>query len=273
MSIPFVDDLLSPYIINPSKMKVKTRKELAASINAKLQMIDDKQILSVNFLDDSSPYKVFLKERTPASFDALLQAISEYKEWRKANPYQRPPSNLFSGTLSSNFIEAVESDRLIAALGLWVGDFSPVLLSTEPSASLATASKFDADFLKKFVKIVWEDTVSGGSYFLGSMLKDKTDAFFIDALEKSHAAFGERLPLFDQYESYLKKKHEHSEDERVDEMIAFLAEPSEYQTMSSIGRMKKGKSEDDDTGAFFAKLETDGLRRWEWKIRQEQAIV
>mmetsp|Transcript_31587 Transcript_31587/g.70721 ORF Transcript_31587/g.70721 Transcript_31587/m.70721 type:complete len:635 (-) Transcript_31587:3277-5181(-) len=275
MSIPFIDDLLSPYIINPSKMKVKIRRELAASINAKLQMLVDKQILSVDFLDDSHPYKTFLKERTPASVQLLLQAISVSKEWRFANPYQRLPTNMFPGTLSTKFIVGVENDKLISALGLWVGDFSPVLMTTEPTASLVAAfkSKFDGDFLEKFGRTVWESVVSGGSYYWASSLNDKTDAFFLDTLEKAHAAFGERLPLFDQYESYIKTKHEDSSDERLDEMIAFLVKPSAFQTMNSIGRMKKRENEDEDMGTFFAELESDGLRRWELKIRREQANV
>ena len=275
MSTPFIDDLLSPYIINPSKMKVQTRRELAASINAKLQMLDDKKVLSVDFLEDDNPYKAFLKERTPASLDALLQAISEAKEWRNANPYQyRLPNTMFQGTLSTKFLEIVEEDRLISALGLWVDDFSPVLMTTEPTASLAIASKFDAIFLGKFGKIVWEDTLTpGGSFYLWSnWLNDKSDAFFMDALEKAHAAFGERLPLFDKYESYIKSKYKDSQDERLDEMIAFLVEPSAYETMNAIGRMNETESEGEDGGTHFGKLESDGLRRWEAKVRREQAL-
>merc|ERR1712232_1048865 len=241
-------------------MGVKTRKELAASINAKLQMLVDKQIITVNFLDDSNPYKAFLKERTPSSFDALHQAISETRKWMSSNPCMSPPSNMFPGALSTEFLEHVESDNLISALGLWVRDFSPVLMTTEPTASLATASKFDAEFLGKFGKIVWEDTVRYGTFYLGSSLKNKTDAFFLDALEKAHAAFGERLPLFDRYESFIKTKYKDSKDERLDEMIAFLVNPFSFQTMNTIGRMKKRKGEEKDFGTF-AELENNGLRR------------
>lgn len=69
LETPFINSLLKPYIITPSKMKKKTMKELAETINMKLRMIASKNLLAMNYLSDSNPFekgvKQFLRETLP----------------------------------------------------------------------------------------------------------------------------------------------------------------------------------------------------------------
>jgi hypothetical protein len=92
----FVDNLLKPYVISPSKMKKKILVEIAEQINSQFRRIFEKDFLSFGFLSDKDPFEAALKRSRRESFPSLEAVVDgHYADER--------------------FFKFLEEDRLVAA--------------------------------------------------------------------------------------------------------------------------------------------------------------
>ena len=192
---PFVEDLTSPYLRAVSSIKKNTPTELAKEINTFLRSLD--QLLAMNFLSDDDAFesaaKAFFRESFPNA-DAVFNARSYYS----------------SNRLDSNFRGFMKEDCFFRALCyLKEYDLSPMILATEPSASLAKASNYlNESSLKRVAQRAWKKHFD----FL------KTEESFDSAkntrgFQETHNYFGQVLAKLDEYSTWLDAKREAAKSE------------------------------------------------------------
>eukprot|EP00580_Thalassiosira_gravida_P017023 CAMPEP_0201668484 /NCGR_PEP_ID=MMETSP0494-20130426/19676_1 /ASSEMBLY_ACC=CAM_ASM_000839 /TAXON_ID=420259 /ORGANISM="Thalassiosira gravida, Strain GMp14c1" /LENGTH=588 /DNA_ID=CAMNT_0048148885 /DNA_START=109 /DNA_END=1872 /DNA_ORIENTATION=- len=193
---PFVDSLLLPYIITPSKMKKKILKELAENINSKLRLIAEKKLLTMDFLSDSDPFeaglKHYLREKLP-NLEALFQEDISF--CRILNNKNR---------ICHSFFSFLEADKLLSALVHMVnGDISPVLLAVDPSASIARSA------IKKYR----EPTVAKIAESIGFRCLKVNISRSKETLRKMFTAgqeeFQKVLGVLEEYSAWVRDKQEH----------------------------------------------------------------
>ena len=192
---PFVEDLMSPYLRAVSSIKKNTSTELAKEINTFLRSLDE--LLAMNFLSDDDAFesaaKAFFVESFP-NMDAVFNARSYYS----------------SNRLDSNFRGFMKENRFFKALCyLKEYDLSPMILATEPSASLAKASNYlNESSLKRVAQRAWKKHFD----FL------KTEESFDSAkntrgFQETHNYFGQVLAKLDEYSTWLDAKREAAKSE------------------------------------------------------------
>lgn len=223
----FIDALLKPYVITPSKMKKKVLVELAETINGKLRMIDQKGILAFEFLTDEDPFekalKAYLRDKLPS-----VQALFDVRKIRVRRATTAGGSDCYTNHVSPEFISLVESDKLFEAVAYMIGDISPVLLTVEPSKSAAAgATKYDESALSKLAEYSWtsslhklkcdersrlcmgdnkregEQEEEGGKKSEAKSLK----LLYKEAFDESQDAFVDILSGLDEYFTWLSQNH------------------------------------------------------------------
>ena len=141
MRIPFVDDLLQPYIITPSKLRKKILKTIAETINDKLIIIIDSNFVSLNFFSQDDHYEGALKQY----FQSKIPNLESLLSWRR--------------TFDDTFLSLLKNDKPIEALFyLQKENFKKLLLSeinedTESVSSTSTLSQYN--FQSTLVETIW----------------------------------------------------------------------------------------------------------------------
>jgi len=193
---PFVDGLLMPYIITPSKMKKKILKELAENINNKLRLITEKKLLTMDFLSDSDPFeaglKQYLREKLP-NLGALFQEDTTC--YRVIKNKDR---------ICHTFVSFLESDQLLSALvHMLDGDISPVLLAVDPSASIARSAikKYKEPTVAKIATSIWFRCLK-----VNIPRSKETYRNFFTATQEE---FQKVLGALEEYSAWVRDKQEH----------------------------------------------------------------
>eukprot|EP00986_Skeletonema_menzelii_P008535 scaffold3629_cov123-Skeletonema_menzelii.AAC.1 len=190
LETPFIGSLLQPYINSPSKMTKKAMREIAEKINVALALIE--QLLQMDFLSDDVIFeaaaKTYLRECFP-NVEALYACESSY------------PGNV--NRMDDSFLALVQSDRFLGALCyLQRNDLSPILLATEPSASLAEASKYlDEASLKTLANKAWNKKRSTSLFALRD---SEDDTWAAEAFAAGHEFFSAAMAKIDSYGTWLE---------------------------------------------------------------------
>jgi hypothetical protein len=191
---PYVDDLMRPYLRSVTSIKKNTPKELANEINELLRGLE--QLLAMDFLSDDDAFETAAKAFFLESFPSVEAFFTKEQHYS----YNRIDSE-FSGLLKEgHFFKALST--------LKAYDLSPILLATEPSASLAqSAAYLDASSLKRLAQRAWKKHWE----FL------KKEAFVpaknTQAFQESHNYFGEVLTKLDGYSTWLEAKRASAKSE------------------------------------------------------------
>jgi len=201
----FINTWLEPYIKSPSKMTKKAMKEMAEKINVELRRIE--KLLEMDFLSDDDEFEAAAKSFFRECFPDL-EALFVKKQYYSQNQ------------LSSEFQALMQGDRFFGALSYLKGnDLSPMLLTTEPSASLGKSSKYlDDSGLKKMATKAWHQT-NTSTY---KTRNAENDSWAAAAFAAGHRFFVAALTKFEKFGTWLEGKVE--EDKRA----AFLNEILDY---------------------------------------------
>ena len=203
MKTIFIDELLRPYILVPSKCKVKTKKELANTINQKLGLFESKNLLALEFLSDNDPFEKKVKQRLGENFPNVETLFS-------------------SSRIDDRFMTFLENDQLLDALGSLVRhNFSETLYSIEPSAAAITKAintdGFDGEGIQRMIQSVWSKCLSKAgvnTYAWQGPNEDSEKSLkqrYHEAFDSSQTMFGEVLTALDNFKTFCAKKHESEE--------------------------------------------------------------
>mmetsp|Transcript_12065 Transcript_12065/g.17324 ORF Transcript_12065/g.17324 Transcript_12065/m.17324 type:complete len:572 (+) Transcript_12065:75-1790(+) len=230
LETPFIDSWLKPYIKSPSKMNKKVMKEMAEKINVELHRIE--KLLEMDFLSDDDDFeaaaKSYLRECFP-NVEALYSCVG-------GSPSHK--CNL----MDDEFLVLIQNDRFFGALSyLKRNDLSPILLVTEPSASLVQAStNLEESSLKMLAKKAWlHKRVSKDT---------EDDSWLAGAFATGHEYFGAVMTKIDNFVLWLEAEGKLDEDTRE----TFLNEYVQYYTSSFSWYFDNFMKTED-----FAKI-------WEW---------
>lgn len=211
LETPFIKDLLNPYILTPSKMKKKILKELADTINEKLCMIAEKNLLTFEFLSDSDPFEAALKQY----FGEKLPDLAALFELGKRSSYQTSTdgSRIHVNKVTAQFFSFLENDQSLGALAYLVDDnMSFTLLTTEP---FATASRSDTSLVDSTLESVAKDVWRRCLRETG----DDSDERFGKAYVASQEYFRDALAAFDEYSTWLVEKYGEDEEAKRNYLI------------------------------------------------------
>ena len=144
----FIDGMLRPYIITPSKMNKRTLSELAVTINGKLRLIISSNLLDMDYLLESDPFeaalKNYLREMLP-DVNALFSSV-----WGRRNIFRG------SQRINDRFFNCLQAGDLTEAVCCFIYyNFGPMLLTMEPSAQIARSTSYDNSTLKSIADMVW----------------------------------------------------------------------------------------------------------------------
>jgi hypothetical protein len=209
METPFIDTLLAPYLKSPSKMTKKKIKEMAEQINAELARIE--KLLDMDFLSDDDEFeaaaKAFLRECFPSN-EELYVCETDYG--RKKN------------ALDDVFLKLVQGGHSFGALCyLRKNNLSPILMVTEPSASLVQASKYlDETSLKQLAKKAWWKNTP--AMYRTQELED--DSWPAKAFTAGHEYFGAAMTKVDNFGKWLDVQGKFGEKVDEDARSVFLNE-------------------------------------------------
>ena len=209
---PFINDLVKPYILTPSKMKRATKTELVTSINEKLGMITGKNLLGMEFLSDNDPFekalKDFLQEKIPD-----IQALFSFSSRCYNN----------SNKIDKSFISRLEDDKLLDTLTFILeGGHSVIgqlLLDVEPSATKAReAADYETETIDILVKSIWLHCLkeTGFTYYIFSYSRSAGDDVdekdskqqYHEAFNASQTMFAEMLAAGEEYYTWLFEKNQ-----------------------------------------------------------------
>mmetsp|Transcript_25109 Transcript_25109/g.51050 ORF Transcript_25109/g.51050 Transcript_25109/m.51050 type:complete len:514 (-) Transcript_25109:822-2363(-) len=149
MIVPFVNELLKPYIDAPSKMKPSILKEIAQMINEKFRLILDKNFLRLDFLSEDDAFERRLKE----SFNDHITSLDDLVKFGQFRHHWAGP---YCGSyVDEKFISHLEKDSYIDALVHYLRDFLYVTLVpvmrecakmlSQPSSNVLLDSSFRRD--------------------------------------------------------------------------------------------------------------------------------
>ena len=198
LETPFIDSWLKPYIKSPSKMTKKAMKEIAEKINVALALIE--KLLQMDFLSDDDVFeaaaKTYLRECFP-NVAALYTCESSY-----LGDVNR---------MNDSFLALVQGDRFFAALCyLERNDLSPILLVTEPSASLVEASKYlDETSLKTLAKKAWGQKTPS----MFELRDAEDDSWAAEAFSAGHEFFSAAMAKIDNYGTWLEAEGKLDEED------------------------------------------------------------
>ena len=187
----------------PSKCKVKTKKEIATTINEKLGLFESKNLLALEFLSDDDPFEKKVKEHLGEKFINVETLFS-------------------SSRIDDRFMTFLENDQLLDALGSLVRhNFSETLYSIEPSSSAITKAintdGFDGEGIQRMIQSIWSKCLSKAgvnTYAWQGPNEDSEKSLkerYHEAFDSSQTMFGEVLTALDEFKTFCSKKHESEE--------------------------------------------------------------
>ena len=204
LQTPFINTWLEPYINAPSKMNKKVMKEMAEKINSELHRVE--KLLEMDFLSDDDEFeaaaKIFFRECFP-DLESLFISESSYRG--------------LVNKLSVEVLALMQAGRFLGALCyLKNRDLSPMLLATEPSASLArSATYLDESSLNKIAKKAWDQSCPS-DYPAWYTIKDgKDDKWVAETFAAGHTFFGEALAKIQKFGHWLSEGKVEDEDKRA----------------------------------------------------------
>lgn len=211
--------------------------EAANKINEILRLFP--KLLELDFLSDEDAFEgaalAFFREKFP-NVEALFNNTSNY----------------WSNGLNSKFVDLLKDGQSFKALSsLERNDLSPILLATEPTASLASSSShLNDDSLKNLARRVWRkhwDHLETDSSF------DSTKNTL--AFQASHGYFGQVLAKVDRYATWLGQEEDALDEDRRKSMVNEVVSGYHSQTMDYF--MEQNDFQ------LVKKYQTDGDFRWD----------
>jgi hypothetical protein len=190
LDTPFFDSLVKPYIVAPSKLTKKIMAELVASINGKLRLVGDTNLLGMEYLSENDPFemalKSFLRELLP-NVEALFSVGGRVQMYSWGS---------FESHINDTFFNLLQSGALLdAVIYLTIDKLSPMLLTMEPSAEIARSTAHDEDTLKNLAKTLWGWKHSSNN--------EQPYSAFKVAFAARTAKFVEALTALDEYSTWL----------------------------------------------------------------------
>ena len=206
METPFIDTLLAPYIKSPSKMTKKKMKEMAETINAELTRIE--KLLDMEFLSDDDEFEAAAKAFLRECFPSIEELYVKTDFSRQKNG------------LDDVFLRLVQGGYFFGALCyLRKNNLSPILMVTEPSASLVQASKYlDEKSLKQLAKKAWWKNTP--PMYRTQELED--DSWPAKAFTAGHEYFGAAMTKVDNFGKWLEVQGKFGEKVDEDARSVFL---------------------------------------------------
>jgi hypothetical protein len=187
--------------------------EAANKINEILRLFP--KLLRLDFLSGDDTFEsaalAFFREKFP-NVEALFNNTSNY----------------WSNGLNSKFVDLLKDGQSFRALSsLERNDLSPILLATEPTASLANSSShLNGDSLKSLASRVWRkhwDHLETDSSF------DSTKNTL--AFQASHNYFGQVLSKVDRYATWLAEEADALDEDRRKSMVNEIISGYNSQTL------------------------------------------
>ena len=193
---PFVEDLLKPFLKSVSSIKKNTPTQLANQINTLFRGLEP--LLEMGFLSDDDAFETAAKAFFLESFPNV-EAFFETGHYYSSNG------------LDSEFSDLMKDGQFFKALyALKNYDLSPVLLATEPSASLAqSAAYLGESSLKRLAQRSWRKHWE----FLKKEAFDS--AKNTQAFEESHNYVGGVLAKLDSYSTWLEEREAAKSEEEL----------------------------------------------------------
>lgn len=186
--LPFVDGLLKEYVLAPSKMRKKNMKDVADKINSKLQLIDDRNFLNLNFLSEDDAFEGALKNH----FSNKLSGIDELLATKavKINAFNRSTT---ISPIDAKFFTLLEDEKLVVALAHLKDDNLSSLLLPQGAAVQ------HQDLLANLANNIWWSKLKQ---------EDQTnDGRFGRAFAASQTSFGDARLAIDAYILWLQEKY------------------------------------------------------------------
>ncbi|KAL7458347.1 hypothetical protein ACHAWC_010176 [Mediolabrus comicus] len=196
---PFIEDIMDPYVSGYPHDEAAT--EAANKINEILRLFP--KLVKLDFLSDDDTFEsaalAFFREKFP-NVEALFNNDSNY----------------WSNGLNSKFVDLLKDGQSFKALSsLERNDLSPILLATEPTASLANSSShLNGDSIKNLARRVWRkhwDHLETDSSF------DSTKNTL--AFQASHNYFGQVLAKVERYATFLREEADALDEDRRKSMV------------------------------------------------------
>eukprot|EP00978_Attheya_sp_CCMP212_P024175 scaffold75561_cov55-Attheya_sp.AAC.8 len=189
-NLPFVHNLMEPYIIIPGNIRKHILKEIADEINSKLRLIEEKHLWTLDFLSENDPFEAALKQHF--SKTALASYDNLFDNTRYVSPYSGYTVNRFErGLADDKFFKFLKKDQLLDALAhLRVKDLSFLLLPDENAVQRDPLEK-------KLAKNIW----------FSNLDKDASDdGRYSRAFASSQISFREATLALKAYSLWLMNK-------------------------------------------------------------------
>ena len=205
METAFIDTLLRPYILSPSKMKKSTQREIAATINEKLRLITSKNLLAMDFLSDTDPFEKALKQHLREKLPDMQTLFSIKKSsWSRSN----------ENRITDTFISCLEGDNLLGAVGFVLEhDIGQVLLNVEGSpvalAAQEAANSYEDETLTVLAKEVWNQHCR--SWYVPPEELNEIRQRYVMAFQESQKVFVDLLHKLNEYYNWLLEKYKSEE--------------------------------------------------------------
>ncbi|KAL3903861.1 MAG: hypothetical protein SGILL_010285, partial [Bacillariaceae sp.] len=134
--VPFVHQLLEPYIISPSKLRKKILEDIANTINQKIALIAEKKFLTLNYLSPTDPFEKAMETHfrpivSSLDLESLLTTRARYLDVESGTSFTRVGVRLRflkEGVVTNEFLKYLENDDMIAALACLEGNNLSCLL-------------------------------------------------------------------------------------------------------------------------------------------------
>ncbi len=182
----FIDDLLRPYIITPSKMNKRTLSELAVTINGKLRLITDTNFLNMDYLSESNQFEAALK-------NYLREMLPDVNELFRVVRHR----------INNRLFKFLQAGEWMEAAGYLMNDnLSHMLLTIEPTAEIArSTTAYDNSVLKKIADTVWYECLKNEESV--SIFKER----YSRAFDASQEMFGDTIAALDEFYEWLVEQH------------------------------------------------------------------
>lgn len=253
---PFIEDLVDPWIRSKGIINDNTSTEVANKINEILRLFP--KLLELNFLSDDDAFekaaKAFFREKFP-NVEALFNNTSG--------------SRFGSNDLDSQFVDLLKDGQSFKAMcSLGRNDLSPVLLATEPTASLASSSSHLGIDFRTLARRVWRkhwDHLDTDSSF------DSTKNTL--AFQASHNYIGQIIAKVDRYAKWLGHEDEVEEEYKYTHksMIRDIVCGYDSKTLDYYSNTLDYFMEQKDF-ELVKKYQTDSNFRWDEFLRLQGQI-
>lgn len=196
MHVTFLDEVLEPYIIAPSKATKKIIKQLADEINSKFQIILDKGFLSLSFLSEDDPFESRLKHFFDGKIGPSLSDLVSFKIDNHSDDE--------ACRVDSEFISLIANNKFIDALNHLAKGLHFVLLHDFREHEDLSRSYYlarDINFQNKFSRYVWQNELKAQ--------EGKEDAdLYKSAFTSVHSKFRDLWSAILNYEDWLEEDNQ-----------------------------------------------------------------